>query len=285
MGILSHVSRTIRWNILLEPLGYKPKIKNTFLALMIGYFANLAFPRIGEVTRCGILNKYEKIPMNKSLGTVITERALDLLIFAILFFVTLFLQFDNLKGYVNKEVYAKLSDKYTFYLSSYFLIRLGIVIIVIALVLFFIRKRIYKTKLYQKILNIFLGFWEGLSSLAKIKKPFWFIFHTLVIWILYYLMLYVCFFSLPETSGLGFYAALSAFVFGTIGIMVTPGGIGLYPAIIKNILGIYQISKASGFALGWIAWSAQTLMVIIAGLIALILLPILNKEKPKEEEI
>jgi len=280
IGILSHVVRAYRWRMLLEPLGYRPKISNTFFAVMIGYLANMALPRLGEVTRCGVLNKYEKIPINKAIGTVIVERSIDLVTFIILFFINFFIFFDKLNLYVDEKVYKPLmeklniSDETTFYLY----ILIGI-FVVFAGLFFLIRKRISHLKIYKKVKELLLGLWNGLWSVTKIKKPFLFVFQSVLIWALYYLMVYVCFFSLSETSHLGFDAALSLLIFGSIGIMLVQGGIGIYPAIIAETLVLYNITNIFGYALGWLTWTAQTLMIVVAGTVSLILLPIYNKRK------
>lgn len=280
LGILSHIIRAFRWNILLEPLGYKPRITNTFCAVMVGYLANLALPRLGEVTRCGILNRYEKIPINKSFGTVIAERSVDMIMFILLFFINLFIFFNKLNLYVEEKVYGPLSEKFNFSeeITKYFYILLG-VIVILAIIFFVFRKRISHLTIYKKIKNLVLGLWHGLWSITKIKRPLVFIFQTIMIWVLYFLMLYVCFFSLPQTSSLSVGAGITLLIFGSIGIMVVQGGIGIYPAIIAETLILYNITNTTGYALGWLTWSAQTLMIIIAGVASLILLPIINKKK------
>jgi len=273
LGIFSHVLRTLRWILFFEPMGYVPTVKNTFYAVMIGYFANLGFPRLGEVTRCGILARYEKIPFTKSFGTVITERALDMIVFFLLFLLMILTQIGTIHGYLDANVYPKVTEKFTdpFY---YRLLLAGLFLFVLILVLFLtvFRKRIRHLKTYQKIKSIILGFWEGLKSLSQIRRPVLFVLYTLAIWCMYFLMLYVCFFCFPDTQALSLGAGLSALVLGSIGIMITPGGIGLYPAIIQETLLLYGIMKTSGLALGWIAWTAQTAMILVVGGIALLLL-------------
>ena len=140
------------------------------------------------------------------------------------------------------------------------------------LIFFLFRRKLQSLILYQKIKKLFFGFWEGLKSLSQIKKPGLFIFYSLAIWGLYFLMLYVTFFCFPETSGLSLGAGLSSLVLGSVGIMITPGGIGLYPAIIQETLMLYAVAKPTGLALGWIAWTAQTAMITIVGGLSLLLL-------------
>jgi len=277
---LSHISRTVRWKILIEPLGYNPSTKNLFLALLIGYFANLALPRLGEVSRCGIVSRYEKIPFQKMIGTVVTERALDLLSLLIAFIVAFFLNLDKVARFKELGIYMRAKESWdNIENPGIYNWSLIIFFIVLILVLYRFRHKISHFKWYQKISNIILGFIEGLKSLFKIKKPFWFVFHSIFIWVAYLLMAWVVFFSLPETSHLDFNVGLLVLVFGSIGIIVIQGGIGIYPWIVAQILLLFDISGTKGYAMGWILWTGQTIMIIIAGLLSVILLPFLNEKK------
>ncbi|MFH1296412.1 MAG: lysylphosphatidylglycerol synthase transmembrane domain-containing protein [Bacteroidota bacterium] len=279
LGIFSHVLRALRWMMFMGPMGYKPSFKNSFYAVMIGYLANLAFPRLGEVTRCGILTKYEKIPFNRSLGTVITERAIDLLIFFMLFVLMIVTQIGTIREYMDETIYPKLVERFgAIHYSRILLITTGSFITLLAILFWIFRRKLQKFKLYQQIKNLIVGFWEGLRSLTQIQRPWLFVFYSIAIWTLYFLMLYFCFFCFPETSDLSLGTGLSALVLGSIGIMITPGGIGLYPALIQETLKLYGIALVTGLALGWIVWTTQTLMVLIVGGLSLILLP-LNKTR------
>lgn len=278
LGVLSHLVRALRWKILLKPMGYQPRLVNSFSCVMIGYFANLALPRLGEVTRCTALARYEKVPFEKSFGTVIVERVIDLVIFAGLFLLTLVLQWGRIKDYVYDKIFLPLSERFQFLQDGamlWIIMLAGMVILV--LFLYLIRRRFAHLKIYQKMRGMILGLLEGLISIARIERPFLFIFHSLMIWGLYYLMIYLCFFSFPGTSALGPEAGLAMLVFGSIGIMIVQGGIGIYPAIIAEVASLYGVAATTGYALGWLAWTAQTLMIILAGLAAVLLLPVINK--------
>jgi len=277
---LSHISRTIRWKILIEPLGYKPTNKNLFLALLIGYFANLALPRLGEVSRCGIVSRYEKIPFQKMIGTVVTERALDLISLFIAFVLSFLIHLDKVVKFKELSIYQRARENlnkienpgiYNWIMIIFFI---GLLLILIKY-----RNKISHFKMYQRIKNIILGFFEGLKSLFKIKKPFWFVFHSIFIWIAYLFMTWVVFFSLPETSHLGLDVGLAVLVFGAIGIVIIQGGIGIYPWIVAQILALFFISGTKGYAMGWILWTGQTLMIILAGMLSMVLLPLLNEKK------
>jgi uncharacterized protein (TIRG00374 family) len=273
MGILSHILRALRWIIFFEPMGFKPGLKNTFYAVMVGYFANMAFPRLGEVTRCGILMRYENIPFQKAFGTVITERAIDMIIFILLFIAMALTQMGVIRDYLDYNVYPRLVEKFgMLHYSRMLILFFAGTAFIMFLIFLLIRKRIRNFMIYKKVKNLILGFWEGLKSLSQIRQPFLFTFYSIAIWALYFFMLYVIFFCFRETSQLGMGAGLSALVLGSVGIMITPGGIGLYPAIIQETLFLYAITRTIGLALGWLAWVTQSGMIISVGSISLILI-------------
>lgn len=273
LGISSHVLRALRWMLFFEPLGYFPSLKNTFFAVMVGYFANMAFPRLGEVTRCGILLRYEKVPFNKSFGTVITERAIDMIMFVVLFFLMIVTQAGTIGHYLNSSIYPKLAEKFRNPMfSSVVAYSAAAAVIILVTLVYLMRHKIAASSVFHKFWNLVKGFWDGLKSLSQIRKPGLFIFYSLAIWTLYFFMIYVCFFCFTDTSSLGPGAGLSALVLGSVGIMITPGGIGLYPAIIQETMLLYGILRTTGLALGWISWVAQTTMILVSGGVSLILL-------------
>lgn len=273
LGIVSHILRALRWKLFFEPMGYHPSLKNTFYAVMVGYFANMAFPRLGEVTRCGILARYSNIPFNKSFGTVITERAIDMILFIGLFFLMIFTQAGTIGLYLNENIYPKLAGKFDHPMFSRMVfISAAVVALVILVAIWLFRKRIAGSSAFHKIATMIRGFWDGLKSLSQINHPGLFIFYSVAIWILYFFMLYVCFFCFHDTGQLTPGAGLSGLVLGSVGIMITPGGIGLYPAIIQETMLLYGIIRTTGLALGWISWTAQTTMILATGGISLLLL-------------
>lgn len=285
VGIASHVFRSLRWKMLLRPMGYNPKNLNIIMAVFIGYLANLALPRLGEVSKCGALAKYEKIPLNKSIGTVITERAIDLLTLIILFAITIAMNFERLQYYVNEKIFDPIGSKIEalqntnilfFIVAAFFLI--------ILLLLYRIRKRYQHSFLYSKGREMIKGFIEGLSSLKDMEKPWLFILYTVLIWVSYWMMTHVVFYSLAETSPLNLNASLIVLMFGSIGIIVVQGGIGIYPAIVAETLVLYNIPPSSGYAMGWLLWTAQQLMVVVLGSASFGLLPVLNRSKLKKNE-
>lgn len=281
IGILSHYIRAVRWKMLLHTMNYAPKTSNVFFAVMVGYLANLAVPRLGEVSRCTILKQYEDIPFTKSFGTVITERVIDVLIFFGLFFLTVLSQANRLYAYIEANFYPALQRKFNidFALTGSLKI-FSLASITILIVLFFLfRKKIIATKFYRKLKNAFLSFMEGIQSLTKVKNIWLFAFYSLAIWGLYFLMSYLIFFSIPACSHLGMDAGLATLVFGSVGILLTPGGIGAFPAFVAETLALYGIASAKGYALGWLSWTSQNIVIVLLGIISLLLLPVLNHKK------
>jgi len=277
IGIASHWIRAIRSILLLEPIGYKPKKMNAFFATVIGYLANLAVPRLGEVLRCSVLNQYEQIPVSKSFGTVITERVIDMVIYVLIFLFVLVTVSTELYQYAETTFLSSFLQKVS-------LLRLAIIamtatIAMILFYLFILRKKIIKYAIIQKAENFVKGIWMGFKSILQLKRPVTFIFQTLMIWTLYYAGFYICFFSLPETAVLTPYTGLVAMAFATIGILLVQGGIGVYPLLVAGTLAIYGIAEPVGYALGWIAWCAQQIAVITAGTLSIILLPYYNRKR------
>lgn len=276
---LSHYFRAVRWKLLLQPLGHDPKTSNTFFAVMVGYLANFALPRLGEVSRCGILTKYEKVPFTEGFGSVIAERALDFVCLVLLFFAALGLEFGRISGIANYFIFTPLSLKFHALMEKQaFVIVAGISAIVFVAVLYYFRKKI-QSLISGKLLGFMYGLWDGLKSINKVKKPYWFIIYTLLIWVMYILQVYVCFFAFPETAHLSIMVAVVIVVFGSIGVITVPGGTGAYQIIVIQILTtVYAISDTASNAFAWSVWTSQFILILSLGLISLILLAVLNKD-------
>ena len=277
---LSHYFRALRWKLLLEPLHHTPGTRNTFFAVMVGYLANLALPRLGEVSRCGILNRYEKVPFTEGFGSVIAERALDVVCLLILFFITLGLEFKKISGIANDLIFTNVSNKFHALMQKQtFLIIGGIILFAGAAIVFYFRKKI-QSLFSGKVKGFAKGLWDGLLSVKKVNKPVQFILHTVLIWIMYVLQAYVCFLAFAETAHTGFVVAMVITVFGSLAIVVVPGGTGAYQAIVIQILTtVYFVSGTVSFAYAWAVWSSQIILILVLGLVSLVLLPVLNKNK------
>lgn len=289
IGILAHLSRAMRWKLLFAPLGFVPTLRNTFFAVMIGYLGNMALPRLGEVLRCGILKRYEKIPLMQSFGTVITERIIDLFVLFILFIVSIRIEYVRMHDYLSENIFFPLKLKLHSLIDNKPKFFLLIVIVASAVVLLFVlRKRALQNVVVLKIRNVLLSFWKGIRSVVKIKNPYLFIFHTLFIWTMYVMSVYVCVFAFKETASLSFTDCLAIMCFGSLGIIATPGGIGAYQWIVLQIMLFWGYTTAIGVAFGWVVWLAQTVVILIGGLLSFVLLEINNKKmvapNPEREE-
>lgn len=267
IGILSHISRAIRWKYLLEPLGYRPKTVNTIFIVLISYFANLGIPRSGEILRATALTTYEKVPFEKGFGTIVTERVIDLLMLLTIIMVTLVLQTDFILGF--------LEERGVNIIGAVGILLFGIVGLFLGS--YIIRKS--KSPLAIKLKGFLNGLQDGVLSLFKMKNKWPFIFHTLFIWAAYFGMFWVIKYTVEETIPLSLGELLVAFVAGAFAMSTTNGGIGLYPIAVSAALGIYGISSVSGDAFGWIMWIAQTFMVVVFGTISFLVLPLLNRNR------
>lgn len=280
VAILSHFIRAMRWNMLLKPAGYSVKPLNAFMAVMSAYFINLALPRTGEIVRCGLVSRYDKVPVNVGIGTVVAERVVDMLLLLVLFVLNFLLGYDKLRSYMETQILQPLTEKFSWPVlaaAGFVCLLLGV-----GLLLYLRRKR--KASATGDKKGILDGFLDGLKSVLALKKPFNFLLSSLAIWACYYLMLYIGFQAHPATRGLGWDACLSVFVFGTIGMIVTPGGIGAYPALVGQTITLYGIDETAGVSFGWIIWGAQTLLFIVTGPLSLVGFPVLNRQTPLQHD-
>ncbi|MCX2680529.1 lysylphosphatidylglycerol synthase transmembrane domain-containing protein [Galbibacter sp. EGI 63066] len=267
LGFLSHFFRALRWNLLLKPMGYTPSIFNNLMAIFVGYLANLGIPRSGEVLRATSISTYEDIPFQKSFGTIIAERVIDVIMLLLIIFIT---------GVLQTEIIADFFMSKDINITKLIIIT-GIIGILGLFFLWLVKKA--KNGFFGKVKTFVQGLIEGVTSIFKMKKKWLFIFYTFCIWILYIGMFWIVKFSLPETANLPISAILAAFVAGAFAMSATNGGIGLYPIAVSKMLLIYGISKASGDAFGWIMWSSQTIMVVIFGALSFLFLPIYNRTR------
>ncbi len=266
-GVLAYISRAIRWNYLLQPLGYRSRLSNNLLIILMAYFANLGIPRMGEILRPTALATYENVPFEKGLGTIVIERVVDVIMLISIILVTLLLQTDIILSFLQEKGFPLA--------SIISLLSLGIVGFVIFMV--FIKKSNHKLAL--KVKHFLKGLLDGVLSIFRMKNKWGFILHTLFIWGCYIGMLWVIKFTVPETIGLTMSQLLVAFVAGALAMMFTNGGIGLYPIAVSKALAIFGINSISGDAFGWIMWISQTIVLVVFGAISFLLLPLLNRNR------
>lgn len=267
IGILSHISRAVRWNFLLRPLGYSPRISNNILLILIAYFANLGIPRSGEVLRATALATYEDVPFEKGFGTIVTERVIDLCMLFLIIAITLVLHTEIILGFLAEKGFSLAAT----------LVMAGIGLVGLVLFLAFLKKS--SRPLAIKLKNFLKGLLDGVLSIFRMRKKWLFVWHTLFIWAAYIAMFWVIKFTVPETASMTLDQLLVGFVAGAFAMSTTNGGIGLYPIAVSSSLALFGISAVSGDAFGWIMWISQTLMVVAFGAISFLLLPLLNRNR------
>lgn len=266
-GLLSHISRALRWRLLIEPLGHKLRFPVAFMAVMAGYLANLGIPRSGEVLRGAAVATYEDIPFEKVFGTIIAERAVDVIMVLIILAGTLLLHTDELFLFFEKYNINPL-----FSLLG-MLVLLGMGILVLRLI------KLSKHPFLVKIKKFASGLLDGVKTILHLKNNTVFIFHTLFIWGMYILTFYVLKFAFPGTEHLTISTMLVAFLAGSFAVSITNAGMGIYPIAIGVALSLFGVDKELGEAFGWVDWGIQTILSIIIGGLSLILLPLFKKDK------
>lgn len=279
MLIISHFVRALRWNILIAPLGHHPRTVNTFFAVLIGYWANLAVPRLGEVLKCTALARYEKIPADKLVGTIVAERVIDVASLAIIFFLCLVSQYEVIGAFAADSF----GNFFTTQTGSFSLRNAGLVLLVLLAclgVVIWLFRRLQHLALVIRVRTLIRGILEGLTSIRHIRNKGAFFFHTFLIWVLYLLSTYMGFLALGDMVKYGLGGALSALTFGSFGMIIpSPGGIGSYQYAVQQVMILYGATPAQGLSLGMLIWLAQTAIFILSGTLAFLLLPVVNRNR------
>lgn len=275
-GFLSNFLRAQRWRLLLRPLGYNPGYLNTFLSVMVMFFANLFIPRLGEVLRCSLLAKYEDVPVEKSIGTMVVERIIDLFSILLLLGFLMLVEYDRLLGYFTDNVINKENAPAANPLLKYGL-PFAIMLAIGGFAAYTVRKHGW-VQLKETISHKMKGLWDGVKSIRYLRNLKQFIFLTITMWAAYFMMVYLGFRALEETAGLSLMAALACLIFGGFAMVATPGGIGAYPLAIRAVLLLYGVAEVTGGALGTMIWGVQTIGVFLGGVLSFILLALFNKQ-------
>lgn len=271
--LLAHWARAKRWQLMLEPLGIHPTTVNTTFAVLIGYIVNLVPPRAGEVAKCTVLARYEKVPANKMVGTIVAERAWDMVCLFVVIGLGLILQQDELGQYLRAELKGRAPK------PERLLLIVGILAAIIGLLILIYRR--YKESRAGRLIR---GLAEGVGSILRIKKRGMFLVYTCMIWVGYMLQIQLGFWSIPATEHLGLGASLMTLIFGSFAMIAAPGGIGLYPFIVGRMLSKgYPVTPGAADAFGWVSWVSLTGIVIILGIASLLLLPLYNR-KPHDAQ-
>ncbi|MFK7937068.1 MAG: lysylphosphatidylglycerol synthase transmembrane domain-containing protein [Saprospiraceae bacterium] len=275
---ISNLSRALRWNLLIRPLGYQPKSINSFFSVMVGYFANLFLPRAGELVRAGTMSRYEQIPVEKLIGTIVVGRIFDVISILTVTAACFLLEYDKIWAETQRLLALEETSAGGSGGTTILIIGLMIILVLLAL-LFFFRSVIFESKIYHKAVNIIKGFWQGIQSIRQLEKPWLFAFHSINIWFMYFAMTYLCFFAFAPTASLPAIAGLIVFVFGGWGIVVpSPGGMGTYHFMVVTALALYGVGGDDAFSFANISFFSINLGCnVLMGILGLLLLPILNK--------
>ena len=278
ISLLSHFVRALRWRLLFKPIGYYPSLGNTFGAVMVTYLANLAFPRLGEVMRCAMLRTSDKIPMEKSVGTVVTERLFDTLMFVVIVLLGFLLMFSSVKDFI----YDSLSEKFSTLPSMVGITVAGVAALVILFVIYkLFHEKLLKFKPYNKAFEMIKGCASGVKSILHLrpKSSILFIVYSAIIYFLYIAGGWLILKAFGDTQALGFQTAFVIYLFGSVGMMISQGGLGAYPVLVWQALALYGVGETTGLACGWLLWGSQQAIVIVVGLAFLIYFSLLKKER------
>ena len=273
---LAYCSRVRRWQLLIHPLGYRPTFWHTFHALMVGYMANLALPRIGEITRCVALGKKEKLPVDQLVGTVIIERTIDFLSVLVLLIVLIFTSGTLINKFLRESMFIPLREK-VFSLFGFTWITWSILALagIVALLLMIRHKKnLRKIRFFSKMFDVVRGVINGLNSFTRLERKWEFIFHTVFIWINYALMTWVVVFAIKSTSDITFWESIFILVIGGLAMSVpVPGGIGAFHYIVSRGLAVvHGVNLEDGLTYAILAHESQIILEILIGSVSFFLM-------------
>jgi len=284
--LVAHWVRAFRWSLILKPAGFKVSTFRTFNAVILGYFANLFLPRMGEITRCGVLKRTDNVSMTVAIGTVIAERIVDLLTLFTLVLLNLILEYELLGGFFKDLFSSKISMISQNIMVLYIIFgALFLLAVVGFLLLRSYKSRLVRWTLFLKIRRLLKEVGQGLISINKLERKMAFWVSTVAMWILYYLLTYVVIFSIEETSGLSLIQSLTILVTGSIG-MATPvqGGIGAFHALVSSVLVLYGIAFEDGILFATVLHSSQVFSIIAFGSLSVLVTLFLQRKRNSSNE-
>lgn len=278
---LSNISRAFRWQILLRSAGHPVRFIHSFIPIVITYFANSIIPRSGEIARAAYLTKLEDVPMEKALGTIAVGRTIDVLSLLIVIALGFVLEADMLLAFLQENN----ADPVQMLKEKSWLGFVGLAGLAVLGLMFFYRNKLREMKFFRLFEEKLMGFWKGIAAVKNLDKPFLFLFHSVNIWLMYYLMIYLAFFSFAPTSSLSPVAGLIVFIVGTFGILIpSPGGMGAYQFLVGTcLINMYAINQLDAFTFSNIAFFPIYIFNILAGFVAFMYLSLTGKGKEKED--
>ena len=263
-GILAQAFRGWRWKQSLEPIGEYPRSSVCVNSIFLSYAVSLLIPRIGEFARCGVLNRYDKVPFPKAIGTVVTERAVDTLIVLLISATAFLMQIPVFTNFFSRTG-TRIDDIFVMFSPMGWMVTA--ICGVASIILFYYVLR--HLSFYKKVKEMFSGIWQGISSLRKVKNIPLFIFYSIAIWGSYFLHYYLTFFCFDATANLGLSCALVSFVVGSVAVIVpTPNGAGPWHFAVKTMLILYGVADNQALYFVLIVHTIQTLLVILLGVYA-----------------
>jgi glycosyltransferase 2 family protein len=283
-GFIAFVSRARRWVLLINPLGFNPSLKNSFYALMTGYLANLALPRIGEITRCVALGKKEKIPVDQLIGTVVVERTIDFISLLIIMIILIFTSGDQIGLFLKESILVPIQQKIISIFGNTWI--LWVILFFLGAVTMFLmikyKKSLRKIRFFSKMFDLARGIINGLKTITNLKRKWEFIFHTIFIWVNYALMTWVVVFSIESTSQLTFGDSIFLLVIGGLAMSApVQSGLGAFHYIIsRGLLIVKGIPLEDGLVYALLTHESQLIFVAIIGTISFFI--IFRKDKKEE---
>jgi uncharacterized protein (TIRG00374 family) len=278
-GILSHLARGLRWNLLLAPMGYKAGVWSSFHAVILGYLVNMALPRVGEITRPAVLAKVETIPFNKLVGTVVVERVVDMVITILIAISIFFIQFDIIAEYVSK-LFGSLSTNAVLLYAV-----LGVIALVVFFLIYKYRNFFYNLPIITKFKDFIEGVFDGIKTIFSLEQKGLFLFYSLFIWLMYFCMPFFILYALPGTSHLGVSAGLTVLLFGTAAMIVpVPGGVGTFEVMVPAALALYNIESLLANSYTLITHAIQFIVILGVGVFS-ILYFVVKTQKLKSNEL
>lgn len=267
---ISHISRILRWQMMIKSLGYTISFSKSFYSIFINYLVNMGIPRTGEIARCAVLKQYDNIPIDKSLGLLINERIIDVLMLGITGLAVVALQFNIFISFSKIYILPFMKEKGLLENVGFIFVLSSIAILFLLLSAYLIKKG--KFPLQNKFKSLFSGIKEGILSIKKLENPLGFVAHSIFIWLMYWLMTYFIFFAIPSSASVTPLMALSVLFFGTFAFIVVSGGLGAYPVTLGVVLSLYGLDPLVGNAAGWLLWGGQTLMILVLGAFSFLML-------------
>lgn len=281
MALLACVVRALRWRLLMEPLGVYPSLKNTYNAVMIGYLANFAFPRLGEITKCGVIKKTDNASFESLIGTVLVERASDMIMLLFCVILVFFIKIDFFGDFLIHKIFKPLFFKASGFSYVSLIIFIGF-LAVIYFLLHLVRKNVFGHKIRARVKSMYYGIIDGLKSVVRMKERGLFVFYSFLLWGCYLIMAWFLMLSTEPTKGLSIIDSLFVMVIGSFGMVVpVQGGFGAFHIMTATGLGLFGISWEDGLICATIGHESQTLFFIIFGVISMILVFVATRKSKR----